>query len=120
MTPTFVLRLNQLTLLLHAVLSAGLFILLMGDGLGWTLLLALLAVMPLLAALPGLFKRRAYTAGWACMVVVFYCALLLAEAHNQPDRRILLLALALLAALDFVALMLYAKAQKAADKMAIS
>ena len=81
-------------------------------------MLAVIAVLPLLASLPGLLRGRAYTAGWACMVVSFYCALLLAEAYMLPSLKGALLALSVVAALDFVALMLFAKAKKTADKLA--
>lgn len=110
--------LHRATLFLHGALTLALFVLIAGRGSRAHLLLAVIAVLPLLAALPGLLRRRGYTAGWACMVVSFYCALLLAEAYMLPSLKGALIALAVVAAFDFVALMLYAKAQKGIDKLA--
>ncbi len=114
----FVAKLHLTTLCLHGALTLALFALLAGRGTRAHLLLGLLAVVPLLAAVPGLLRRRAYTAGWASMLVSFYCALLLAEAYMLPSAKAALIALAVVAALDFVALMLYAKAKKQDDKLA--
>lgn len=116
----FLSALHRATVFLHGALALALFILIAGRGSRAHMLLAVVAVLPLLAALPGLWRRRAYTAGWACMVVSFYCALLLAEAYMLPSIKGALLVLAVVAALDFVALMLYAKAQKAVDRQLAS
>jgi uncharacterized membrane protein len=77
--------------------------------------LAFLSVLPLLLPLPGLLRSRGYTASWASLIVIFYSALLLAEAYMLPSMKGALVALALVAALDFAAMMLYAKAQKRVD-----
>ena len=116
--PTLVTRVHRLTVFLHGALIIALFALVAGRGSRAHLLLALIVVLPLLAAVPGLLRARAYTAGWASMVVCFYCALLLAEAYMLPTLKGALLALSVLAAFDFVALMLFAKAKKTADKSA--
>ncbi len=115
---SFVDRLRVATACLHGALAVALFVLVAGRGTRAALALAVVLVLPLLAALPGLLRGRAYTAGWACMVVAFYCALLLAEAYMLPTLKGGLIALSIIAALDFVALMLFAKAKKSADKSA--
>jgi len=113
----FVNRLRGGTVFLHGALTVALFTLVAGRGSRADLILAAVLVLPLLAPLPGLLRGRAYTAGWASMVVSFYCALLLAEAYMWPSRRGALIALSVVAALDFVALMLFAKAKKRVDKL---
>ena len=115
---TFLTALHRATLFLHGALTLALFALIVGRGSRAHVVLAVIAVLPLLAAVPGLLRRSGYTAGWACMVVSFYCALLLAEAYMMPTIKGALIALAVVAVFDFVALMLSAKAQKAADKLA--
>lgn len=65
--------------------------------------------LPLLAALPGLIRRRSYTAGWMTLVLVFYVAALLAEAYSVPKRRGVALGLSELATLEFVALVLFVR-----------
>lgn len=113
-----VTRVHRATVFLHGALTIALFALVAGRGTTAHLLLAVVVCLPLLAAWPGLVQKRAYTASWASMVVAFYCAMLLAEAYMLPKIKGALLALAVVAVLDFVALMLYAKAQKTADAMA--
>lgn len=108
---------HRATLLLHVALTVGLFALIAGRGTRAHLVLAVVSVLPLLATLPGLLRGRAYTAGWASMLVSFYCAMLLAEAYMLPRIKGALIVLSVVAALDFVALMLYAKAKKTADKL---
>ena len=116
--PLFVTRLHRLTASLHAALIIALFALVAGRGTKAHLLLAALAVLPLLAPLPGLLRQKAYTAGWACMLVAFYAAFLLAEAYMLPSIKGALIALSVVAALDFVALVLYAKARKHTMRLA--
>lgn len=118
LSSVLVTRVHRATVVLHIALTLGLFALIAARGTLAPLVLATLAVLPLLAVWPGLFKGRAYTAGWASMLVAFYCAMLLAEAYMLPKIKGPLLALAVVAVLDFVALMLYAKAKKTADAMA--
>ena len=113
-----VTAIHRATLLLHVALTLGLFALIAGRGTRAHWVLAFVAVLPLLATVPGLLRGRAYTAGWACMLVSFYCALLLAEAYMLPTIKGALIVLSVVAALDFVALMLFAKAKKSADKLA--
>ena len=113
-----VTRVHRATVFLHGALTIALFALVAGRGTAAHLLLAVVVSLPLLAAWPGLLRQRAYTASWASMVVAFYCAMLLAEAYMLPKIKGALLALAVVAVLDFVVLMLYAKAKKTADAMA--
>ena len=69
----------------------------------------LLLALPLAAPLPGLWRRRTYTAGWASMVVAFYVAGLMAEGVAQPERRLIGGGLSVVAALDFAAMLLFVR-----------
>ena len=111
-SPTLVTRMHRATLFLHGVLTIALFALVAGRGTRAHWVLAVLAVLPLLWPAPGLWRGNARTAGWASMLVAFYCAFLLAEAYMLPRLKGALVALSVVAALDFVALMLFAKAKK--------
>lgn len=110
------MRLKWAMWALHLGLAAGLFALIARSGSISHLVLAALVILPLLLPLNGLLRARAYTASWASMLVTFYCALLLSEAYMMPALKLPLLLLASVAAFDFVALMLFAKGQKAAIK----
>lgn len=70
---------------------------------------ALLAGLLLFWPLPGLLRGRAYTHAWASMLLAIYCALLLADGYSRPQLQHWSFGLALLAALEFVALMLYVR-----------
>ncbi len=87
-------------LALHVVLMAGLI-----AWCGW--FPGVLLCLPLLAPVPGLLRKRTYTAGWATMLVVFYVAGLVAEGVAIPGRRNIGVLLSIVAALDFVGLVLF-------------
>lgn len=89
-------------LVLHVLLIAGLI-----AWCGW--LPGILLCLPLLAPLPGLLRRRTYTAAWASMLLVFYVAGLLAEGVAVPGRRSVGTWLSVVAALDFVAVVLFVR-----------
>jgi uncharacterized membrane protein len=89
-------------LILHVLLMAGLI-----AWCGW--LPGALLCLPLLAPLPGLLRRRTYTAAWASMLLVFYVAGLMAEGVAVPGRRIIGTALSVVAALDFVGVVLFVR-----------
>lgn len=91
-----------IALLTHAALMLGL-VLGSGSRLAWV------AVIPLLFPIPGLLRGRRYTYGWASMLITTYCAVLLSNAYSQPDARELMLVLATIAAIEFSALVLYAR-----------
>ena len=91
-----------LALLAHFALMLGL-IAGSGSRLAW------LAALLLLAPLPGLWRGRRYTYGWASMLLVGYCAVLLSNAYSQPAARELMLALASCAALEFSGIVLYVR-----------
>ena len=91
-----------MALTLHLALAFGLAF--------WTgLLPGLLLALPMAAALPGLYRKSTYTAGWTTMLLVFYCAGLMAEAFAIPARRHVALILSVVAALEFVSLVLFVR-----------
>ena len=71
--------------------------------------LSWLAALLLVPPLPGLVRERRYTYQWTSMLVVFYCAMWLAEGWMGGDGRLLAFAIAALAAADFVSLVLYVR-----------
>ena len=70
-----------------------------------SVLLALILLLPL----PGLLRGRTYTYAWASMLVAFYVAGFLAEGYARPDSRAVSFAIGSVAALDYVALMLFVR-----------
>jgi len=68
-----------------------------------------LLVLPLLLPIAGILRGRAYTYSWACMLVVFYAAGYLASGYAQPMHKWSAFGLASIAAVDFVALVLYVR-----------
>ena len=86
----------------HVALIAGL-PLVAGVGLGLAL------GVPLLAALPGLWRGRAYTFGWCSMLIVFYVGGLVVAAKTTPATYPQWLALSITGAAEFVALVLYVR-----------
>lgn len=63
----------------------------------------------LLLPLPGLIRSRGYTYAWASMLVAFYVAGYLADGYARPDTRLSAFLLASIAALDYVALMMFVR-----------
>lgn len=86
----------------HVALVAAL-PLLMGPALGLAL------AVPLLAALPGLWRGRAYTFGWCSMLVVFYVGAAVVATKTTPDLRVPWLVVSMVGAAEFVALVLYVR-----------
>jgi uncharacterized membrane protein len=70
---------------------------------GWLL------ALPLLLPLPGLWRGKPYTHAWCSMLIVFYVGGLLAEAWANPDSGPRAMALASLAALEFIALVSFVR-----------
>lgn len=68
-----------------------------------------LLTLPLLLPVAGILRGRAYTYSWACMLVVFYAAGYLASGYAQPQHKWSAFGLASIAAIDFVALVLYVR-----------
>jgi uncharacterized membrane protein len=95
----------------HALLIAGL-AWLVGISAG------LLLLFPLLTPVRGLWRGERYTYAWASMLLVFYCGGLLAEAYMRPHQGIVLRLLASVAAIEFVSLVLFVRAQSAAARAA--
>jgi uncharacterized membrane protein len=69
---------------------------------------ALLAA-PLLLAVRGLWLGRPYTYAWCSLLIVFYIGAFLAEAWAQPARAPVAIALALVATVEFCALLFYVR-----------
>lgn len=69
------------------------------------LVLAAVLVLPL----PGLLRARTYTAAWASMLVGFYVAGYLAAGYARPGEKVGAFVLASLAALDYLALMMFVR-----------
>jgi uncharacterized membrane protein len=86
----------------HLLLIA---LMLIGSGGGSGALL----ILPLLLPVAGILRGRAYTYSWACMLVVFYAAGYLASGYAQPMHKLSAFSLASVAAVDFVALVLYVR-----------
>ncbi|MCX7071299.1 MAG: DUF2069 domain-containing protein [Gammaproteobacteria bacterium] len=86
----------------HFLLANGLWI--------WAgLLPGLLLVLPLALGLPGLIRRRRYTAGWLTLLLSGYIAGLMAEAASVPSRYGIALGFSGLAAVEFAALVLFVR-----------
>jgi uncharacterized membrane protein len=100
-------RLRVAVLAAHAALFTALLAAGLLAGSGAVVALAL----PLLLPLRGLWLGRPYTYAWSSMLLVFYLGALLLEATANPARRPLALALAVIAAIEFCALMLYVRAR---------
>lgn len=75
---------------------------------GWA---GVVFAVPLLVPLRGLWLGRPYTYAWSSMLLVLYLGGLLMEASSGSVRRPLMLGLAVIAAIEFCALMLYVRAR---------
>jgi uncharacterized membrane protein len=102
--PPLSARIRIAALAAHATLLAGLPL---AGGLAGALF-----ALPLLAPLPGLWRGHAYTYAWASMLVLFYIGGLL--VFRDP----LTLALAVVGAVEFLALVLYVRARSVEAKRA--
>lgn len=92
---------NRIALGCHVALAVALVVVARFPG--WLL------ALPLLLPLPGLWRGKPYTHAWCSMLVVFYVGGLLAEAWANPASAPRAFALALLAAADFIALVLFVR-----------
>lgn len=88
---------------------AGHFLLANGLWLWAGALPGLLLVLPLACAVPGLVRRRTYTAGWLTLLLVLYVAGLLSEAVAMPSRRAFALGLSYVAVIEFASLVLFVR-----------
>jgi len=102
MTPV---ALRRGALAAHALLMGGLVL----TG-GWP---GAVLALPLLTPLDGLWHGRSYTFAWCSLLVVFYVGGLLAEGYATPSHRAAMFLLALVAAVEFVALLLYVRVSAA-------
>ncbi len=86
----------------HFVLANGLWI--------WAgLLTGFLLVLPLAIALPGLIRKKRYTAGWLTLLLSGYIAALVSEAASVPSRYTIALSFSAVAAVEFAALVLFVR-----------
>ena len=107
MTPA---TLRRAVLAGHGLLMAGLVL----TG-GWP---GAVVALPLLAPLDGLWRGRSYTFAWCSLLVVFYVGGLLAEGYATPSHRAAMFLLALVAAVEFVALLLFVRVTAALRRAA--
>jgi uncharacterized membrane protein len=77
-------RARQLTLIVWAALALSL---LAWISAGYSWLLCLLAALPLLAPLPGLWRGRRYTYAWASLFTVPYFVFAITELLANPAAR---------------------------------
>jgi uncharacterized membrane protein len=75
-------------------------------------ILDIVVTLVLVLALPGLVRGRLRTYGWASMLVAFYAALWLANAYGAGSERPVALMIATVAALDFSAIVLFARLRR--------
>src|SRR3546814_6141985 len=75
----------------------------------YTTLFRSIAALLLFVPLPGLLRGSRYVHAWASMMLVVYCALLLANGYAQPRTQLLMFVLAGLAAIDFTGLVMYVR-----------
>jgi len=92
---------HRIALACHVALTIALAILARFPG--WLL------ALPLLLPLPGLWRGKAYTHAWCSMLVVFYVGGFLMEAWANPETGRTAIVLAILAATEFCALVLYVR-----------
>ncbi|NGY06857.1 DUF2069 domain-containing protein [Solimonas terrae] len=71
--------------------------------------LGLCAGLLLFAPLPGMLRGSRYVHAWASMLLVVYCALLLANGYAQTQTQSLMFLLAGLAAIDFTGMVMYVR-----------
>lgn len=68
-----------------------------------------LALLPLVAALPGLLRGKRYTAAWTSMLSLAYIALGMTEAVASPASRVWAYAVMLTSAALFLSCVLYVR-----------
>lgn len=59
--------------------------------------------------LPGLWRGKPYTYAWSSMLIAFFVAGYLADGYARPASKLSAFAMASIAALDFVAVMLFVR-----------
>jgi uncharacterized membrane protein len=59
--------------------------------------------------LPGLWRGRSYTYAWSSMLIAFFVAGYLADGYARPATRLSAFAMASIAAIDFVAVMMFVR-----------
>ncbi len=95
-------RVRLVALAAHALLILGV-ALRDPSALSWVL--AAILCLPL----PGLWRRRTYTYAWSSMLIAFFVAGYLAEGYARPATRLWSFAMASIAAIDFVAVMMFVR-----------
>ncbi|NKF23641.1 DUF2069 domain-containing protein [Solimonas marina] len=108
-TPTPVRLMRGLVMAAHLALIA----LLIGTARSS---IGVVAGLLLFAPLPGLLRGSRYVHAWASMLLVVYCALLLAGGYSDIADRLRLFGFAALAAFDFCAMVMYVRVSAAAAR----
>ena len=86
----------------HALLVVGVVV---RNPSALSFVLAAILCLPLL----GMWRRRTYTYAWSSMLIAFFVAGYLAEGYARPATRLWSFAMASIAALDFVAVMMFVR-----------
>lgn len=82
--------------------------------------LGALLALPLLGPAPGLWRAQPYTYAWASMLIMFYLGAFLMEASTHAERRPVALALAFVAAAEFIALLLFVRFRSVEERRTAS
>lgn len=93
---------RRIALAAHGLLIVGVAL---RDPSALSLVMAAILCLPL----PGLWRRRAYTYAWSSMLIAFFVAGYLADGYARPATRLSAFAMASIAAIDFVAVMMYVR-----------
>lgn len=93
---------RRVALAAHALLIAGVAL---RDPSALSTVLAAILCLPL----PGLWRGRSYTYAWSSMLIAFFVAGYLADGYARPDTRLSAFAMAGIAAIDFLAVMLFVR-----------
>lgn len=95
-------KVRTIALLAHGLLIAGVAL---RDPSVLSSVMAAILCLPL----PGLWRGRSYTYAWSSMLIAFFVAGYLADGYARPATRLSAFAMASIAAIDFVAVMLFVR-----------
>lgn len=101
---------RKLTVVLWLAMAASLLAWMLAGYSAW---LCVLAVIPLLAPLPGLMRGQRYTYAWATLFAVPYMAFAITELLVNPEARVVAGVSLLLVFAWFCTMILYLRASRA-------